>query len=121
MLAIVNIMAPQSRNYRLYGFQLAACAVISLLLTKERVLVLAVGTGVVAVRLGAALVMTRDLQAYGMGFLVAFGLMVVLLPSLRKWKPSDKEPNETRWLGLLCVVAGIIAAAAVVILLKPQS
>ena len=119
MLAIVNIVSPESPAGRLYGFKLAACAIIALLLAKERLIMLLAGAGFVALRLTVALAVSRDWKAYGVGFLVSIGIIVALLPALRRWKSSDEDPATTKIPGVLFGVAGIVASVAVVLLLKP--
>ena len=54
-----------------------------------------------------------------MGFLVSIGIIVALFPALRRWKPSDEDPAKTKIPGALFVVVGIVAAVAVVLLLRP--
>jgi hypothetical protein len=119
MLAIINILAPKSSGDRMYGFKLAAYAVIAVLLAKDRLTVVLVGAGFVALRLGTALVFTRNWKAYGAGFLVALGIVVALIPVIRRWNPSYEDPRATNIPGVLFVVAGIVAAVAVVMILQP--
>jgi hypothetical protein len=119
MLAIANIVAPESSADRVYGFKLAGCAVIAVLLAKERLVVLLAGAGFVAVKLGVALVITRDWKAYGLGLLVSIVIVLALLPALRRWKSSYENRPQTSVPGILFVVAGIVAAVTVVLLLKP--
>ena len=89
-----------------------------MLLAKERLIVILAAAGFVALELAAVLVTTRDWKVYGPGFLIAAGTIVALLPIARTWKPSDEEPRKTRKAALLFVMAGFVAAAAVVLLLK---
>jgi hypothetical protein len=119
VLAIANVVAPESPSGRIYGFKLAACAVIAVLLAKERLVIILAGVGFVALRLAAALATTRDWKAYGASLLVSIGILVALLPLLRRWKSSYEDPPKAGIAGVLFVVAGIIAAVAVVLLLKP--
>jgi hypothetical protein len=103
-----------------YGFELAACAVVALIFAKDRVMVLLVTTGVVALRLGVVLLITRDWRTYGTEFFIATGVLVALLPTLRNWKSSSGEPREGKALGLVFVMAGLALAVGVVLLLKPR-
>lgn len=91
-----------------------------MLLAKERLIVILAAAGIVAMELAAVLVTTRDWKVYGPGFLIAAGTIVALLPTARRWKPSDEEPRRTRKAALLFAMAGFVAAAAVVLLLKPK-
>jgi hypothetical protein len=119
VLAIADVVAPASPSDRIYGFKLAACAVIAVLLAKERLVTVLAGAGFVALRLAVALATTRDWKAYGASLLVSIGILVALLPLLRRWKSSYEDPPKASIAGVLFVVAGIIAAVAVVLLLKP--
>jgi uncharacterized membrane protein len=119
MLGIANIVAPESSAGRVYGFKLAGCAVIAVLLAKERLGVLLGAAGFVAVKLGLALIFTQDWKAYGLGFLISILIILALLPALRRWKLSYEYPPQTRVLGILFAIAGIVAAVTVVLLLKP--
>jgi hypothetical protein len=64
-------------------------------LAKERLIILLAGAGFVALRLTVALAISRDWKAYGVGFLVSIGIIVALLPALRRWKSSDEDPAKT--------------------------
>jgi hypothetical protein len=119
VLAIANVVAPESPRDRVYGFKLAACAVITALLAKERLIIILVGAGFVAGRLAVALAITRDWKAYGASLVVSIGLLAALLPVLRRWKSSYEDPHKMSIPGILFVVAGLVAAVAVVLLLKP--
>ena len=52
-----------------------------------------------------------------MGLLTSTGILVALLPVLLHWKPSYVDPPKTSIPGVIFVVAGIVAAVAIV--LKP--
>jgi hypothetical protein len=58
--AIIQIIAPQSPGYRVYGFKLAACATVALFLAKERLVIIAGLAAFVAIRLAVALALTQD-------------------------------------------------------------
>jgi len=118
ILAIANILAPESAQDRIYGYKLAACAIVAFLLAKERVVVLFAGTAFVALRLAVAVAITWDWKAYGVGLLLSTGIILALVPALRRWKPNYEDPPQTNVPGLLCVVAGIVAAVTVVLFLK---
>ncbi|MGA2812878.1 MAG: hypothetical protein ABSG16_15865 [Candidatus Acidiferrum sp.] len=119
MLGIVNIVAPESPAHRAYGFELAGCAIIGVLLAKERVVVLLAGAGFVALKLGLALAMTRNWKACALGFLVFIVIIFALLLADRG-KPSYEPPPRTNGPRILFGVAGLVAAVIVVLLLKPE-
>ena len=119
ILAIANLLAPEAAQDRAYGYKLAACAVIAVLLAKERVAVLFAGAAFVALRLAVEVAITRNWKMCGVGLLLSLGVILALVPALRRWKPNYEDPPQTNVPGLLCVVAGIVAAVTVVLLLKP--
>ena len=119
ILAIANILAPESAQDRVYGYKLAACAIVAVLLAKERVVVLFAGAVFVALRLAVAVAITGNWREWGVGLLLSLGVILALVPALRRGKPSYEDPPQTNVPGLLCVVAGIAVAVAIVLLLKP--
>jgi len=119
VLAIANVVAPESPADRLYGFKLTACAIIAVLLAKERLVIILASAVFLALELAVALAVTRDWKAYSASLLVSIGILVVLFPVQRRWKPSYGDPPPTSIPGVIFVVAGIVAAVATVLLLKP--
>ncbi len=119
ILAISNILRPESAQDRAYGYKLAICAVVAILLAKERVIVLFAGTAFVALRLAVAILITGNWRTCGVGLLLSLGVIFALVPALRRWKPNYEDPPQTNVPRLVCVVAGIAAAVTVVLLLKP--
>jgi hypothetical protein len=117
--AIVHIIAPESPAYRIYGFKLAACAIVALALAKERPVLIAAGAGYVAIRLAVALVFTQDWRTYLGGFLLSAGIGLVVLLLRKDWKPSYERPVKTNVVGLAIGVAGLGVAVAVGLWLKP--
>ena len=117
VLAIANTLAPESSGDRIYGLKLAACALVAVLLAKDRLIVILPAALFVALELAFILVSTRDWKAYGVGFLIAVGIIVALFPAARRWK-SSYEDQRKKSLSALFVVAGFVVAAAVVLLLK---
>lgn len=91
-----------------------------MLFAKDRLKVILAAAWFVALELAVVLVTTRDWKVYGAGFLIAAGTIVVLSLTVRTWKSSYEEPRKTSMAGLLFVVAGFVAAAAIVLLLKPK-
>jgi hypothetical protein len=119
LLAIASVVAPESPADRLYGFKLTACAVIAVILARERLAIILAGAAFVTVRLAGALAVTRDWKVYGASLLVSIGILVALFPIQRRRKPSYEDPPKTSIPGGLFVVVGIVAAVAIVLLLKP--
>jgi hypothetical protein len=117
--AIVHIIAPESAAYRIYGFKLAACAIIAIALAKERLVLIAAGAGYVAIRLAVALAFTQDWRTYSVGFLLSAGIALTALRLRKDRKPSYERPAKTNVVGLVMVVAGIGTAVAVGLWLKP--
>jgi hypothetical protein len=62
--SIIDILTPASPAYRVYGFKLAASAIVAVALAKERLILLAAGAGFVAIRLAIALAVTQDWKSY---------------------------------------------------------
>ncbi len=121
ILAIVDVIQPGSHGQRVYGLKLAACAVLAILLAKERLILIAAGAGVVALRLAVALVFTQDWRAYLLGFLLSAAIVCAILWVRRNRKPSYESPGPTKTyvLTLLVVVAGLGAAIGIALWLKP--
>lgn len=118
-LAIVRILQPETQAQRVSGFKIAACAVIAILLAKERFVLIAAGAGFVALRLAIALAITRDWRTFLVGLLVSAGIVCAILLARGDWKPSYEWPTKTNILALLVGVAGLVAGVAVVVWLNP--
>jgi hypothetical protein len=117
--SIIDIITPASPAYRIYGFKLAACAIVALALAKERLILLAAGAGFVAMRLAIALAVTQDWKSYAVAFLVSAGIVFTILQVRRNWKPSYMSPAKTNALGILVGAMGIGTAVAIAFWLKP--
>jgi hypothetical protein len=118
--AILKILTPDSPADRIYGLKLAACAIVAILLAKEKLILIAGGAAFVAIRLAVALAFTQDWRAYLAGLLVSVGIVIAVLLVPRRWKPSYYEtPVKTNVLGLAVAVAGLGSAIVLCLLLKP--
>jgi hypothetical protein len=117
--AIVHIISPEPPAYRIYGFKLAACAIVAIALAKERLILITGGAGYVAIRLAVALALTQDWRTYLVGFLVSAAIVFAALWLGKDWKSSYERPAKTSLVGLAMGVAGIGAAVAVGLWLKP--
>jgi hypothetical protein len=58
--AIIQIAAFSSPEYRIYGFKLAACAIVAILLAKERLVLILAGAAYIALRSAIALALTLN-------------------------------------------------------------
>jgi hypothetical protein len=121
IIAIVAVVEPKTPAQRAYGFKLAACAAIAILLAKERLILIAAGAGFVALRLAVALVITQDWRAYLAGLLISLGIVSAVLIMRRNWKPTYESPGpgKTNVLSLLVGIAGLGAAVGIVFWLRP--
>jgi hypothetical protein len=117
--AITQIISPASPAYRIYGFKLAACAIVALLLAKERLLLIAGGAGFVALRLAVALAITQEWTTFLPGFLVSAGVFLTILWVRRDWKPTYERPARLNVLSAAVGAAGLGAAVALGLWLKP--
>jgi hypothetical protein len=121
ILAIVYVVHPGSHGQRVYGLKLAVCAVLAILLAKERLALIAGGASFIALRLAVALVFTQDWRAYLLGFVLSAAIVCTILWARRNWKPyyESPGPNKTYVLTLLVLVAGFGAAMGIALWLKP--
>ena len=117
--AIVQIVGPSSSAYRAYGFKLAACAIVAVLLARERLFVIAALAGFVAIRLAVALVITQDWKTYLVAFLVSSGICLSVLRVRKGRELSYDWSAKKSVLGLAVGVAGLGAALAIGTWLKP--
>jgi|HubBroStandDraft_2_1064218.scaffolds.fasta_scaffold244830_1 hypothetical protein len=117
--SIIDIITPASHSFRVYGFKLAACAIVAVAFAKERLILLAAGAGFVAIRLAIALAVTQDWKSYAVAFLVSVGSVFAILQVRRNWEPSYVSPAKTNALGILVGATGLGAAVAIAFWLKP--
>ncbi|HEY2109082.1 MAG TPA: hypothetical protein VGH17_04230 [Candidatus Acidoferrales bacterium] len=117
--AIIQIAAPSSPEYRIYGFKLAACAIVAILLAKERLVLILAGAAYIALRSAIALALTLNWRSYLAGFLVSGGIALIVLRLSGNRIVSYKMPPKRGVLTLAVIVAGLGAAFAVAHLLKP--
>jgi hypothetical protein len=117
--SIIDIITPKSPEYRVYGLKLAACAIVAVVLAKERLILLAGGAGFVAIRLAIALAVTQDWKSYVLALLVSAGIVLAVLRVRRDWKPRYASPAKTNALGILVGAVGLGSAVAIAFWLKP--
>jgi hypothetical protein len=121
VLTIANLVEPESPSSRLYAFKLAACAAAAVLLTKDRITTILAAALFIAGPLIVGLIVTRNRIGYGIALLIVVCAVIALLPAIRRGKPSyEYEESKNRYVGLLFVMAGMVASVTVVLLLKPK-
>jgi hypothetical protein len=118
--AISNLSAPTSSAYRVYGFKLAICAVVAILLAKERLLLFLVALLYVAMRLAVAIIFVHNWEIFTWLF-VSGALLFLILRSRMffNWKPSYVWPKGLRALDLIVGVSGLGAALGLGHWMKP--
>jgi hypothetical protein len=111
---------------RLYGFKMATCAVLLVLLAKEKRILILGSSGYVALRVGIGLVLKllffrHDLGPYLLGFLVSGSVAFIAIRSLKGWHPSYRlrPAGQIRMLDLLVGVTSLGCAIALHRWIKP--
>ncbi len=119
IVAISNLFASDPA-YRSDGIKSAVCAVVAILLAKERLILFLVALGYVTIRLAVALIFMHDWRVL-LGFLVSGGILLAILRSRTgvSWKPSYATTNGLGSLGLVVVVSGLGIAFALAMWMKP--
>ncbi len=98
VLAIINTLAAQSRVDLAYGYKLAACAIVAIVLAKERLVVIG-GTAFVALGLAIAIAITWNWKAYGVGLFISVGVILVLCPRFAVGSRAMKIPLKPTFPG----------------------
>lgn len=119
IVAISSLFAPDSAH-RSYGIKSAVCAVVAILLAKERLILFLAALGYVAIRLAVAVIFIHDWRML-LGFLLSGGIFFAILRSraVASWKPSYARANGLGSLDLVVAVSGLGAAIALVRWIKP--
>lgn len=118
--AISVLIAPQSPAYRIFGLKLALCAVVALLLAKERLLLVLVASAYVAIRMAIAIAFSHTWVTLAL-LLVSSGTLLVVFRSgvLKGWKLSYALPRKTPVLGIAVGVLGLGLMMAIGFWMKP--
>jgi hypothetical protein len=119
IVAVINLPAPQSA-YRSYGIKAAVCAVVAILLAKERLILFLAALLWVVIRLGYALIFVHDWSVL-LGLLLCGGTFFAILQSRAgmDWRPSYARTKGMGGLDLIAGVSGLGLAIALAIWMKP--
>ncbi|HET8924989.1 MAG TPA: hypothetical protein VFN26_18560 [Candidatus Acidoferrum sp.] len=118
--AISVLIAPQSPAYRIFGLKLAMCAVVALLLAKERLLLVLVASAYVAIRMSIGIIFSHTWVTLAL-LLVSSGTLVVVFRSgvLKDRKLSYVIPKKSPALGIAIGVLGLGVMMAIGFWMKP--
>lgn len=118
--AISILIAPQSPAYRIFGLKLAMCAVVALLLAKERLLLVLVASTYVAIRMAIAIVFSHTWVTLAL-LLVSSGTLLVIFRSgvLKGRKLSYVIPKKQPALGIAVGALGLGVMMAIGFWMKP--
>ena len=111
---------PQSAAYRIFGLKLAVCAVVALLLAKERRILFIVASAYVALRMGFGIIFIHTWQILAW-LLVSGGILLAALRLgvLKNWKPSYIWPTKLHVLDIAIGTLGLAVMMAVGFWMKP--
>lgn len=118
--AISVLIPPQSSAYRIFGLKLAICAVVALLLAKERLLLVLVASAYVAIRMAIAIIFSHTWVTLAL-LLVSSGTLLVAFRSgvLKGRTLSYSIPKKQPALGIVVGVLGFGVMMAIGFWLKP--
>lgn len=118
--AISILIAPQSPAYRIFGLKLAMCAVVALLLAKERLLLVLVASTYVAIRMAIAIIFSHTWVTLSL-LLVSSGNLLVIFRSgaLKDRKLSYVIPKKVPVLGIAVGALGLGVMMAIGFWMKP--
>jgi hypothetical protein len=104
--SIIHLWPPESTAYRAYGFRLAVCAIVAILLAKEKLILFTSALSFVTLRLAIALVFKWNLGGF-VALLVFAGILFALLRLFKGWKPSYEWPDGMNILDLLVGITSL--------------
>ena len=121
MIAVSGLWHTSPGLERIYTYRMAVCAVVALLLAKERAVLLLGSLSYVGLKLGIGLIFIHDWRIF-VGFVATAGTAILLLKSLRErnWKLSYSVLPGHRVIDLAVGVAGLLAGILVVTLCKTR-
>jgi hypothetical protein len=104
--AISVLVHPQSSAYRIFGLKLAVCAVVALLLAKEKLFQVLVASAYVAIRMAIAIIFYHTWVTLAL-LLASGGTLIVIFSSgaLKNRKSSYVRPKK---LGALAIAVGVL-------------
>ena len=119
LVAVFNLPASQSA-YHSYGIKAAVCAVVAILLAKERLLLFLAALLWVVIRLGYALIVVHDWRVL-LGLVLCGGTFFAILRSraVMDLKPSYLRTKGLGGLDLIVGVSGLGLAIALGMWMKP--
>jgi hypothetical protein len=118
IISILALLSPESPAYRAYGVKLAVCAIVAILLAKERLILITSAVGFVTVRLAIALLFRWNSIAF-VAVLVTGGMFFAILRLRRDWTPSYEWPEKMYILDLLVGTASFGLTLALAIWMRP--
>jgi hypothetical protein len=112
IVATSVLMAPKNPADRPYGLKLAACAVVVLLLAKERLILVIAASAYVAIKMAVGIIFIHTWQTL-VWLLVSGGILLAAfrLGVLRDWKPSYVRPQK---LYVLDIAIGMLGMAVMI-------
>lgn len=118
--AISILVAPQSPAYRIFGLKLATCAVVALLLAKERLLLVLVASAYLAIRMAIAIIFSHTWVTLAL-LLVSSGTLLVVFRSgvLKGRTLSYAIPKKQPALAIAVGVLGLGVMMAIGFWMKP--
>ncbi len=118
--AISNIVMPRSAAYRIFGLKLAVCAVVALLLAKEKRIPFIAASAYVALKMAFGIIFIHTWQILAW-LLVSGGILLsaLRLGVLENWKPSYVWPKKLRVLDVAVVMLGLGVMMAIGSWMKP--
>jgi hypothetical protein len=114
MVATSVLMAPKNAVDRIFGLKLAGCALVVLLLAKERRLLLLVAPSYVFLHMAVGIIFIHTWQILEW-LLVSGGILLAVFWSgvLNKWKPSYVWPTKLHALDIAIGTLGLAVMMAI--------
>src|SRR4030088_56381 len=93
IVAIIQLLSPESPAYRVYGFKLAGCAIATILLAREKLPLFMGCLGYIALKFALAVVLTQNWRAL-LGLLVSGSIFLTIFMTHKAWRPSYDWPKR---------------------------
>jgi hypothetical protein len=120
-IAATSILAaPQSTAYRIFGLKLAVCAVVTLLLAKERLILVLAASAYMAIKMAVGIIFIHTWQIL-LWLLVSGGILFIACRSavLRDRKPNYVRPRKLHVLDIAIGMLGMAVMMAIARWMKP--